>query len=191
MRVGREASLDADQLVLQRRRDLPGTARADDPDLTVRELGAAHQPIRIVLDSRLSHSAESRLGQTARAHPVWMLHGPNAPAEARAAWMHTGAILLEVAVEHGHLDPRAAMQTLAAQGLTRVFCEGGGTLAAALIKAELIDDLALFSAGALIGADGQPSLGPLGLAALQDAPRLSLRETRSFGPDAYSLWSAR
>lgn len=168
-----------------------GTARADDPDLTVRELGATHQPIRIVLDSRLSHSAKSRLGQTARAHPVWMLHGPDAPAEARAAWEQAGAILLEISTEKGHLNPRAALQTLAAQGLTRVFCEGGGTLAAALIKADLIDDLALFSAGALIGADGQPALGPLGLAALQDAPRLRLRETQNFGPDAFSLWSVR
>lgn len=166
-----------------------GTARADDPDLTVRELGATHQPIRIVLDSRLSHSPASRLGQTARAHPVWMLHGPDAPAAARKAWGEVGARLLEIPTEDGHLNSRASLQALAAQGLTRIFCEGGGTLAAALIKADLIDDLALFNAGALIGADGQPALGPLGLTALQDAPRLTLRETRSFGADAYSLWS--
>ena len=33
-----------------------GTARADDPDLTVRDLGATHQPVRIVIDSRLEHA---------------------------------------------------------------------------------------------------------------------------------------
>ncbi len=166
-----------------------GTARADDPDLTVRDLGASHQPIRIVMDSRLSHSADSRLGQTARQNPVWLLHTEAAPTAARAAWAGQGAMLLEVPAENGRIAPRAALQALAAQGLTRIFCEGGGSLAASLIAAGLVDDLALFSAGALIGADGQPALAPLGLAALKDAPRLTLRETKAIGPDAYSLWS--
>lgn len=166
-----------------------GTARADNPDLTVRELGATHQPIRIVMDSHLSHSPESRLGQTAKTSPVWLLHGPNAPPENRAAWAGQGATLLEIPSENGAINPRAALQTLAAQGLTRIFCEGGGTLAAALIRAHLIDDLALFSAGALIGGDGQASLAALNLMALKDAPRLTLRETKTIGPDAYSLWS--
>ncbi|OYU39998.1 MAG: riboflavin biosynthesis protein RibD [Pseudorhodobacter sp. PARRP1] len=166
-----------------------GTARADDPDLTVRDIGASHQPIRIVMDSRLSHSPASRLGQTAKASPVWMLHTDAAPAEARAAWAGQGAMLLEVASDNNQINPRAALQTLAAQGLTRIFCEGGGTLAASLIAAHLVDDLALFTAGALIGADGQPSLAALGLTALKDAPRLTLRETKATGPEAYSLWS--
>lgn len=166
-----------------------GTARADDPDLTVRELGASHQPIRIVMDSRLGHSPHSRLGQTAKTSPVWLLHGADAPQENRDAWAGQGATLLEIASENGHISPRTALQTLAAQGLTRIFCEGGGTLAAALIRAHLVDDLALFTAGALIGADGQPSLAALNLQALKDAPRLTLCETKTIGPDAYSLWS--
>ena len=166
-----------------------GTARADDPDLTVRELGATHQPIRIVMDSRLSHSPDSRLGQTAKISPVWLLHGPNAPQENREAWVGQGAILVEIPCENASLNPRAALQTLAAQGLTRIFCEGGGTLAAALLRAQLVDDLALFTAGAMIGGDGQASLAALNLTALKDAPRLTLREVKNIGPDAYSLWS--
>ncbi|MEO5614529.1 MAG: bifunctional diaminohydroxyphosphoribosylaminopyrimidine deaminase/5-amino-6-(5-phosphoribosylamino)uracil reductase RibD [Cypionkella sp.] len=166
-----------------------GTARADDPDLTVRDLGASHQPIRIVMDSRLSHSPHSRLGQTAKQSPVWLLHGPDAPPENRTAWTGQGATLLEIACESGSLNPHAALQTLASQGLTRIFCEGGGTLAASLIRAHLVDDLALFTAGALIGGDGQASLTTLNLTALKDAPRLKLRETKTIGPDAYSLWS--
>ncbi len=166
-----------------------GTARADDPDLTVRELGALHQPIRIVMDSRLSHSPDSRLGKTAKTSPVWLLHSADAPAERRAAWTGQGATLLQTACENESLNPRAALQTLAAQGLTRIFCEGGGTLAASLIRTQLVDDLALFTAGALIGGDGQPSLAAMNLTALKDAPRLTLRETKTIGPDAYSLWS--
>jgi diaminohydroxyphosphoribosylaminopyrimidine deaminase/5-amino-6-(5-phosphoribosylamino)uracil reductase len=166
-----------------------GTARADDPDLTVRDLGAQHQPVRIVLDSRLTHSPQSRLGQTARANPVWLIHTEVAPEPSREAWRDTGATLIETAPENGHLNPTAALQALAAKGITRILCEGGGTLAASLIRANLIDDLALFTAGALIGADGQPSLAALNLAALKDAPRLTLQETRQYGQDSFSLWS--
>ncbi|HEY0183874.1 MAG TPA: bifunctional diaminohydroxyphosphoribosylaminopyrimidine deaminase/5-amino-6-(5-phosphoribosylamino)uracil reductase RibD, partial [Rhodopila sp.] len=68
-----------------------GTALADDPDLSVRDLGSPHQPVRVVMDSRLSHSPDSRLGRTAHAVPVWLLHGPGAPGAARAAWTAMGA----------------------------------------------------------------------------------------------------
>ncbi len=166
-----------------------GTARADDPDLTVRDLGARHQPLRIVLDSRLSHSPASRLGRTAKAYPVWLLHGTAAPAGARSAWAGTGARLIECADAGGHLDLQAAFRTLAAEGLTRILCEGGGTLAARLVAENLVDDLALYTAACLIGADGTPALGPLGLTKLSDAPRPTLTETRTLGPDQFTRWS--
>lgn len=162
-----------------------GTALADDPDLTVRNLGAARQPVRVLLDSTLRHRPDSRLGRSARETPVWLVHSPAAPPEARAAWAATGAVLLQAP----HHDLTAALRLLAAQGLTRILCEGGGTLAAALVRARLADDLAVFTAGALIGADGTPALAGLGLAALADAPRLTLRDQRTIGPDTLTVWS--
>lgn len=166
-----------------------GTARADDPELTVRGFGQTRQPLRLLLDSRLSHSPASRLGQTAHQHPVWLLHGPEAPESARQAWAATGARLLECPAAGGHLDVPATFRLLAAEGLTRILCEGGGQLAARLVAAGLVDDLALYQAGCLIGADGTPALGPLALTALKDAPRARLTDTRTLGPDLFSLWS--
>lgn len=166
-----------------------GTALADDPDLTVRDLGAPRQPVRIVLDSRLSHSPDSRLGRTARQVPVWLVHGPDAPPQARAAWSATGAELIEVATDGGHIAPRAALTALAARGLTRILCEGGGQLAAALVRDTLVQDAALYTAGALIGGDGRAALGALGLSRLAEAPRLTLLEASRLGPDTFTLWS--
>lgn len=166
-----------------------GTARADDPELTVRGFGAARQPLRLLVDSRLAHDPASKLGQTARQHPLWLLHGPAAPDTARAAWAATGARLIACPAQGDHLDLAAAFRLLAAEGLTRILCEGGGQLAAHLLRAGLADDLALYQAGCLIGADGTPALGPLHLAALKDAPRPRLTECRSLGPDLFSLWS--
>ncbi len=171
-----------------------GTALADDPDLTVRDLGAARQPVRIVLDSRLSHSPDSRLGRSARQSPVWMVHGPDAPATARAAWSATGAELIQAeligaAPDGPHLSPRAALTALAGRGLTRILCEGGGKLAAALVRDRLAQDLALYTAGALIGGDGRAALGALGLDRLAEAPRLTLQEARLIGGDSLTLWA--
>ena len=167
-----------------------GTARADDPDLTARDMGAAVQPLRIVMDTHLSHDPHSRLGNTARDTPVWLLHAADAPMPARQAWADQGAVLIEVAGNPlGQIDAKSAMQALANMGLTRILCEGGGTLAASLLRAGLVDDLALFTAGALIGSDGQAALAPLGLASLSDAPRLTIRESRQIGGDCFSLWS--
>ena len=166
-----------------------GTARADDPDLTVRGLGAPRQPLRIVIDSRLSHSPDSRLGRTAREVPVWILHTAKAPGAARKGWEATGARLIECPTEGDHIDLPAAFRLLADEGLTRILCEGGGGLAARLVADRLADDLALYSAGCLIGADGMPALGPLGVTALKDAPRLTLTETRPLGADSFTLWS--
>lgn len=165
-----------------------GTALADDPDLTVRDMGQVRQPVRILVDRRLRHAPGSRLGRTAKVSPVWVLHGASAPAPAREGWLATGAVLIEVAETAEGLDLAAALQSLAERGLTRILSEGGGTLAAALIRAGLVDELALFSGGALIGAEGHPALGPLQLKALADAPRPRPVEMLRLGPDLFSLW---
>lgn len=169
-----------------------GTARADNPDLTARDLGAGHQPLRIVLDPRLTLRPDSRLGQTARQNPVWLLHTASASDAARTAWTATGATLLETPhTPTGQIDLPAALTALADRGLTRILCEGGASLAAALILENLVDDLITYTAGALIGAEGHPALGPLHVASLAKAPRLSLLSTRQIGPDTETHWTFR
>ncbi len=165
-----------------------GTARADDPDLTVRDLGASHQPIRIVIDPRLSHEAQSRLGRTARQTPVWLCHTDAAPKAAINAWAATGAKLILCEAADAQINLTDALQRLAALGLTRILCEGGATLAASLIADHLVDDLITFTAGKLIGATGHPALGPLPDAPLKNLPALSLIETHQIGPDTMTRW---
>lgn len=168
-----------------------GTARADDPSLTVRELGIDHQPVRVVASRRLDVDTGGVLGRTAREVPVWLLHGAEADPARCAAWAATGARLIPVPGDEGrHLDPAAMLAALGAEGLTRVFCEGGGALAAALLGAGLVDRLAVFAAGLALGAEGRPALGAMGLARLAEAPRFRLAEVRPVGPDTLQIWEA-
>ena len=165
------------------------TALADDPELTARDIGATHQPLRLLADTSLKTPAHNRLGRSARDCPVWVLHGPAAPVPARAGWAATGARLIEAPTEGRHLNLTETFRLLAAEGLTRILIEAGGQFAAALIRARLVDELALFQAGCLIGSEGTPVLGALGLDALADAPRPRRIETATLGPDTFTRWS--
>ncbi len=168
-----------------------GTARADDPSLTVRDLGIARQPVRIVWSRQLDLPLHGKLAATARDIPLWIVHGETADANLTAAWTGLGAKLLPCpAGPDRRIDPAAALASLAAEGLTRIFCEGGGSLAASLLGAGLVDELALFNAGLLIGAEGHPMVAALGLERLDDARRWRLVETRALGPDTLSRWQA-
>jgi diaminohydroxyphosphoribosylaminopyrimidine deaminase/5-amino-6-(5-phosphoribosylamino)uracil reductase len=166
-----------------------GTARSDDPQLTIRDFGAVTQPVRVVLSRRLDLPPDGHLARSAGQVPVWLIHGRDAPEDARSAWAGAGARLIEVASgAGGHVDLAAALGALGDAGLTRVFCEGGGTLAAALLAADLVDEFALITAGKAIGAEGTPGIGAMGIAALSEAPRFRLRFERRLDADVLSVW---
>lgn len=165
-----------------------GTAQADDPSLTVRDLGVNWQPVRVVLSRRAGLPLDSQLVRTATETPVWLCHGESTNETTLAPLREAGVELLACGTSGAHLSPYAVLEELGAAGLTRVFCEGGGTLAASLLGAGVVDELVTMTAGIGIGAEGQPGLGAMGLAELAEAPRLELVETRPIGGDVLSRW---
>lgn len=165
-----------------------GTARADDPQLTVRGMGDVPQPVRVVLSRRLNLPQDSAM--TRGAAPVWMVHG-DAPTDRCKAFSARGVTLLACpAGPGGHIDLGAALAALGDRGLTRVYCEGGGTLAASLLAQGLVDRLDCYTAGTALGAEGTPGLGAMGISALTEAPRLRLVDVRRLGDDILHRWSA-
>ena len=167
-----------------------GTVRADDPSLDARLPGlSACSPIRVAADSRLSLPLDSKLARTTPQRPLWLLHAPDAPEERRRALEALGAALIETPrLEAGGLDLSAGLKTLGERGVTRMMCEGGGQIAASLLRAGLVDRLVTVSAGKAIGGDGRPGIGALGLERLTDAPNFTLEAVESIGPDALCSW---
>ncbi|WP_300031743.1 bifunctional diaminohydroxyphosphoribosylaminopyrimidine deaminase/5-amino-6-(5-phosphoribosylamino)uracil reductase RibD [uncultured Roseobacter sp.] len=165
-----------------------GTARKDDPSLTVRDLGTTWQPVRVVISRRLDLPLMSTLARTAKDVPVLLCHGRDADAGLQQTWHDLGATLLPCAAIGAQLDPVDVLRQLAGHGLTRVFCEGGSALAASLTEADLVDELAVFTAGLGIGAEGLPSVGALGLGRLDQANRYRLKSCRQVGGDVLNIW---
>ncbi|WP_372839365.1 bifunctional diaminohydroxyphosphoribosylaminopyrimidine deaminase/5-amino-6-(5-phosphoribosylamino)uracil reductase RibD, partial [Phaeovulum sp.] len=159
-----------------------GTALADDPELTVRELGITRQPIRIVVDSQLRLSADSKLARSTDVAPVWLCHS------AVARPMPEVRLIACAADASGRVDLADALRHIAEAGVTRLFCEGGGTLAASLLAAGLVDELACISAGRVFGAEGTPGVAAMQDTGLPDAPDFALAEYRRLGDDLLHRW---
>lgn len=162
-----------------------GTARSDDPMLDVRDLGEVRQPVRVIMSRDLHLPMNSRLAQTARQQPVWLCHGPDARTHD---WQKIGAETIACDMSGNRIDPVSVLRALAARGITRVLCEGGGYLAAALLQAKLVDELVVFEAGVALGADGLPSLAGLGVTDLSQAPRFRLTQVARSGGDVVQHW---
>ena len=146
---------------------------------------------------RLQHDAIMVGGGTARAdHPALNVRGFG-PVRQPARVILSSQKLPELPPEgpdygplwhlSGPIDP--ILDQLADRGITRVFCEGGGKLAAELIAANRVDQLLCYSSGLVLGQDARASLGGLGLARLADAPRFRLLETRRIGTDILHRWA--
>jgi diaminohydroxyphosphoribosylaminopyrimidine deaminase / 5-amino-6-(5-phosphoribosylamino)uracil reductase len=159
-----------------------GTVRADDPRLTCR-LRGGRNPLRIVLAGpRLDLPPRARVLRAADA-PTWIV-APRGAAPARiAALRRRGVEVLLLGGRRGRVPFRRVVEALGARGLTSLLVEGGGTVAAEALRAGAVDRMVLFLAPSLLGADGVPAVGPLGLRHPADAPSLDVLAVGRVGKD--------
>ena len=160
----------------------------DDPELTCRLPGLGERsPVRIVIDSRARLDRGSKLVTGANQVPVWLVCVEAADTSALAA---AGVEVIQVpASPTGTVDIAAALAALGARGLTRVLVEGGGRLAASLVAADLVDRLAIFRAGLVIGGDGLAAVAGYGLEKLDLARRYMRQSLQEIGADALETWA--
>jgi diaminohydroxyphosphoribosylaminopyrimidine deaminase/5-amino-6-(5-phosphoribosylamino)uracil reductase len=166
-----------------------GTALADDPLLTCRLPGMADRsPVRVVLDGTLRLPLTSRLVGTAKATPLWIVAGAAASREREQALIAHGAVVLRVGTADDELDLAAALKLLAERGISRLMVEAGPILAAAFVRADLIDEAVLLHGPALIGPDGIDALDGLPLSALTRSPSLKAVSEEPIGTDRLEMF---
>jgi diaminohydroxyphosphoribosylaminopyrimidine deaminase / 5-amino-6-(5-phosphoribosylamino)uracil reductase len=161
-----------------------GTAIADDPHLTCRLPGmASRSPVRIVLDSTLRLPPSGALASSARETPVWVVAGRVGGEDKEQVLRSHGVEVIRCGVSDRRLDLAQALRLLAARGITRLMVEGGPTVAASFVAADLVDEAAILRAPRSIGHDGIDALEAMPLSALTASPRLRSRGIEAVGED--------
>ena len=160
-----------------------GTVLSDDPHLTCRLPGMMEwSPVRVILDARLRIPLATSIVGTARETPTWVFTTPNASPVAEDILKAKGVEVFRVDGKDGRLDLKAVLKALAGRGITRLMVEGGPTVAAAFIKADLVDEAALFRSPNPLG-EGIDVLEDLPLTALTKSPKLKPVASEVVGGD--------
>jgi diaminohydroxyphosphoribosylaminopyrimidine deaminase/5-amino-6-(5-phosphoribosylamino)uracil reductase len=169
-----------------------GTVLADNPDLTCRIPGFRPTPVvRIVADSHLRTPLTARLLTTVTQHPTWFLLRDGTNLAREEAFATIGAKLIKIPGASMGVDLTIALRELGNAGLTSVMVEGGGQLAAALLRADLVDRIAWFHAPAIMGGDGWPAVQAFGVDALATMPRFQRHCVTTIGADILSEYTRR
>lgn len=170
-----------------------GTALADDPRLTCRLPGLpTRPPARIVFDSHLRLPADGNLAAGAGDGPVLVITGEGADKERAEKLQACGITVIEVGRDaDGRPDVTASLRAVADTGITRLLVEGGGILAASMLRAGLVDRISWFRAPRAIGGDGLPAIAPFGIERLAGAPAFVRTALDQAGPDILESYRRR
>lgn len=138
-----------------------GTARIDDPSLTVRLPGLEDtSPVRVILDARGALPVEGKLVASAKNVPTWLVTTGAIPADKALQLEDQGCRLILVEPStHGQIPLKTALEQLASDGINRIFAEPGAALAEALLADDLIDEFILYQGNKVIGEGGLEALG--------------------------------
>ena len=160
-----------------------GTARADDPELTVRDVDAPRvAPARIIFDTSARLPLTSRLVRTARAQRTIVVCWAPDPAHA-AALEHAGVTLVHAA------SLADALVALRSEGIGSLLVEGGAALATSFLQDAMVDRLIIFRAPLILGKDALGAFSGLPSATIGAAPRWRLVDARRFGDDDMTVYS--
>jgi diaminohydroxyphosphoribosylaminopyrimidine deaminase/5-amino-6-(5-phosphoribosylamino)uracil reductase len=164
------------------------TVIADDPLLTARlDPPPERQPLRVIADSRGRVPATAKLFSTLEMGPVAIATLETTDLDAR--WPSTQGLQFWMlpAGEGGSISLPELLNSAQRAGVSSLMVEGGGQLAAAFMRAGLVDRIEWFRAPIVLGGDARPCLGSLALANLASAPTYERTSVREIGPD---LWES-
>jgi diaminohydroxyphosphoribosylaminopyrimidine deaminase / 5-amino-6-(5-phosphoribosylamino)uracil reductase len=159
-----------------------GTALADDPLLTARDVPAARQPARVVFDSTARLPLGSKLVGSLAEAPLYVVVDAAAADPERVAGLRgAGVEVIEVAGERP-VRLVAGLDELGRRGVSSVLLEGGAGLAGAFLDAGELDELRLFFAPVLFGA-GRPLVAGPGVEHVAGGERLLAFDWERSGED--------
>ncbi len=168
------------------------TVLKDDPQLTCRVTGLEDRsPVRLILDTRLEIDSTSQVVATAGTIPSWVLTTAPSKGERARRLIDAGVTVISCPETGGRIDLTDAFRILGDRGLTRILVEPGAQLLAGLLAANLVDSLAWFRSGMVLGGDALPVTGSLAISELDAARRFRRSAEERVGEDVLETWGLR
>jgi diaminohydroxyphosphoribosylaminopyrimidine deaminase/5-amino-6-(5-phosphoribosylamino)uracil reductase len=131
-----------------------GTVAKDNPSLTARlEATECSDPVRIILDTRLSISPESRLLHLSSDSDTVIVSGSSVSADKKKTIEKTGARVLTLDCPEGRIDLNTLVKELGKTGITSLLIEGGSRVNGSALRAGIVDKIYMFYAPKLCGGD--------------------------------------
>jgi len=160
------------------------TILIDNPSLTTRlPQGRTKDPVRIIVDSKLSTHPNAKVYHLDSPAPTWVFHSEDAPPAKIADFQVQGIRLFPMLGENGGLDLWGIIKTLGREGLCSVMVEGGAKLHGAFLKAQLFDYAYLFYAPLFAGDKGVGLTAGLHVQDRLNAPKLVSVRYKKLGDD--------
>ena len=147
-----------------------GTVTTDDPQLTTRAVTGAN-PVRVIIDPQARIPEGLKVLVDGEA-PTWLLHADTVSVDSLPS--SDAYRRLAVRSVEGSLQPRDILDVLAANGLRRIFVEGGGVTVSRFFNARCLNRLQIATAPLLVG-EGVPALQIPGALTMQQALRPPFR----------------
>ena len=165
------------------------TALADDPELTARtDPMPEKQPLRVVADSRGRVPASAKLFSTLEMGPVAIATLETMDLDRWPSAHGLQFWMLPAGEGSSSVSLVEMMNSAQRAGVVSMMIEGGGQLAASFVRAGLVDRIEWFRAPVLLGGDGRPCLGPLGIETLDMAPQFTRTRVRETGADLWETY---
>lgn len=158
-----------------------GTVLADDPSLNTRleSERPITQPVRVIVDSRLQTPPDAKL-LTLPGDVV--IFTAQEALESAQPLIDAGAGI-EVVAGSAHCDLSQVMRRLGDLQFNEVWVEAGPDLNGALLDARLIDELVIYIAPHLLGADARGMFAIEPLASLERRVKVKYEDIRRVGDD--------
>lgn len=163
------------------------TVEADDPALTCRLPGRrkGRQPLRVVLDTHLGLSPDSRVFDPALGAPALAACGEGVSQARRSAFEAAGVRVLALPLVKGRVSLAALVARLGRMGIMSLLIEGGAGVAwSALMEERVVNRLLYFFAPKIAGGRTSPPLvGGPGVMRMDQALNLDVEKIQRAGPD--------
>ena len=149
-----------------------GTVKADDPQLTVREVATPRQPLRVIIDSRLETPSGARI-----------LHGERVLVFAAREGKLPNADVVVLPNPEGKVELPQMLEALAERGINELHVEAGFRLNGSLVREGCVDEFLVYLNPSFLGDTAQGMVDLPAPGALDQRLKLRMLSMTPLGGD--------